>query len=438
MTTYLHALWYSPVQISLALYFLFRLLGPSSLGGVAVMLCMVPITKLVAQWMGGMQKKLMKVRDERVELNSEVLAGMKVIKFQAWEDSFQKRILDLRDKELRQLFRYFLGTTTSRVLWTFTPLLVALATFASYVWSGHQLDVASALTALALFEILRFPLAMLPQVINNTVEAAVSLKRIRSFLLCDEHVSPSSAAPSAHDPSCVALRSVTAAYGSSFTANAGSDKQSATNPQLADREWEVSLLRSQLREAERMIRELSGQAPSSSVHDDDYDEAPLCLKRVDLECRPGELVAVVGGVGSGKSSVLAAILGEVQRVSGSLHVDGSLAYHSQIPFIMNATVRDNILFGHVDEPFDADRYDRALDACALRHDLELLPYGDATEIGEKGVTLSGGTYRPIQQFPSCILFLFADAPTARLSRNRTKGKGCPRPSCVPQRRHYSD
>lgn len=406
MTTYLHALWYSPVQISLALYFLFRLLGPSSLGGVAVMLCMVPITKFVAQWMGGMQKRLMKARDERVELNSEVLAGMKVIKFQAWEESFQKRILDLRTKELQQLFRYFLGTTTSRVLWTFTPLLVALATFASYVWSGHQLDVASALTALALFEILRFPLAMLPQVINNTVEAAVSLNRIRSFLLCDEHVSPSTTTPgtSTSDPACVALRSVTAAYGSSSD-KAGSDKKNASNPQLDEKDWEVSLLRSQLREAERMIRELSGQSSSSSIHEYDNDEAPLCLKRVDLECRPGELVAVVGGVGSGKSSVLASILGEVQRVSGSLHVAGSLAYHSQIPFIMNATVRDNILFGHVDEPFDADRYDRAIDACALRHDLELLPYGDATEIGEKGVTLSGGTYRPLKHFLFVLLVI---------------------------------
>ena len=97
-------------------------------------------------------------------------------------------------------------------------------------------------------------------------------------------------------------------------------------------------------------------------------------------------------------------------MSGSLHVAGSLAYHAQIPFIMNATVRNNILFGHVDDPFDADRYDRAIDACALRHDLELLPYGDVTEIGEKGVTLSGGTYT--KNLPLCIVFLFAHALAA--------------------------
>lgn len=163
LTTYLHALWYSPLQIALALYFLWGQLGASSLGGVAVIIIMIPVTKSIAQWMGGMQRILMKAKDRRVELNSEVLAGMKVIKFQAWEESFQKRISDLREVELTQLLRYFVGSAFSRLLWVFTPLMVALSTFAAYVWSGHQLDVASALTALALFDILRFPLFMLPQ-----------------------------------------------------------------------------------------------------------------------------------------------------------------------------------------------------------------------------------------------------------------------------------
>jgi ABC-type transport system involved in cytochrome bd biosynthesis fused ATPase/permease subunit len=113
--------------------------------------------------MGNMQASLMKAKDERVELNAEVLGGMKVIKFQAWEESFQKRIQTLREAELAQLLRYFLGTSFSRMLWVFTPLLVALATFSAYVWSGHKLDVASALTALSLFDLLRFPLFMLPQ-----------------------------------------------------------------------------------------------------------------------------------------------------------------------------------------------------------------------------------------------------------------------------------
>jgi ATP-binding cassette, subfamily C (CFTR/MRP), member 1 len=163
LTTYLNSIWSSPLQIALALYFLWKELGASSLGGVAVIVIMIPVTKSVSKWMGGMQKKLMAAKDKRVELNSEVLSGMKVIKFQAWEEPFQKRILALRDNELSQLFRYYVGSSFSRTLWIFTPLAVAIATFSVHVWLGHKLDVATALTSLALFDILRFPLFMLPQ-----------------------------------------------------------------------------------------------------------------------------------------------------------------------------------------------------------------------------------------------------------------------------------
>lgn len=147
----------------LAIVFLWQQLGPSCLAGVFVIIVTIPVTKYVAGWMGGMQKKLMKARDERVELNSEMLGAMKVIKFQAWEEPFMERILALRGKELRHLLRYLVGSAFSRALWMFTPLAVAVSTFAAYVLSGHELDVASALTALSLFSILRFPLFMLPQ-----------------------------------------------------------------------------------------------------------------------------------------------------------------------------------------------------------------------------------------------------------------------------------
>ena len=163
LMNYMNSLWSSPLQIALALYFLWGELGPSSLGGVAVIICMVPVTKFIAQYMGNLQKILMKAKDKRIELNSEVLSGMKVIKLQAWEEPFQSRILGLRQAELKQLLRYYVVTAFSGMMWTFTPMAVALATFAAYVWSGHELDVASALTALALFDILRFPLAMLPR-----------------------------------------------------------------------------------------------------------------------------------------------------------------------------------------------------------------------------------------------------------------------------------
>lgn len=118
LVTYLHAIWYSGVQILLALYFLWQLLGPSCLGGVAVIIIMMPITKQVAQFMGNKQENLMKAKDRRVEINNEVLGSMKVIKFQAWEESFQKKIEDLRKAELKQLLKYCIADAFSSMLWS--------------------------------------------------------------------------------------------------------------------------------------------------------------------------------------------------------------------------------------------------------------------------------------------------------------------------------
>lgn len=360
------------------------------------MCIMIPVTRAIAQWMGNMQKKLMKAKDERVNINSEVLGSMKVIKLQAWEESFQKNILKLRDFELFQLLRYVVGNSISIMLWGVTPLAVALATFATYVLAGNELDVASALTALALFDILRFPLFMLPQVINRIVEASVSLQRINSFLLCEEH---KSVGPGDLLEIGIEIENASYAYESRKPHLDETDVDPLIK-ELAEKDWEVALLRSQLQEAEEQIKSLtqSGalitESESCGSIKSDLEETSvpnlLRLKRINFECKEGQLIAVVGGVGCGKSSFLNAILGEVKKLSGSSSVKGTLSYFAQSPFILNATLRDNILFGHVDENIDEKRYQRALTCCALRHDLELFLAGDMEEIGEKGITLSGG------------------------------------------------
>lgn len=182
----------------------------------------------------------------------------------------------------------------------------------------------------------------------------------------------------------VRMEGVSAAYDSKKPKNekVGEEKE------LAEKEWELALLKSQLNEAERRIRQLSGRQ-KSDVEETSMSSL-LCLKRIDFECKPGELIAIVGGVGCGKSSFINALLGEVRQLSGTTAVKGKLAYFSQSPFIMNASIRDNIIFGHIGEAVDEALYQRALDCCALRHDLEMMPDGDSTEIGERGVTLSGG------------------------------------------------
>lgn len=355
-----------------------------------VMILMMPVSKAVAKWMGNMQRALMTAKDKRVEVNSEVLTSMKIIKLQAWEESFEKRILALRDIELKLLWRYIIGNSLSIMLWSMTPLAVALATFAAYISSGHQLEVASALTSLALFDILRFPLFMLPQVINNIVEAGVSMERIRSFLLCNEH-SPVKEGDLKGKVIC--LENASFAYESKKPKLTDIGIDPVTKA-LADTQWEVTLLKSQLQDAESCIKELMRNDDAADEVERTTEEIHsanlLCLKRINFECKAGELVAVIGGVGCGKSSLIQAILGEVRELCGSTTVHGSLSYFAQTPFIMNETLRSNILFGHSDKPVDEEKYQRALHVCALRHDLELFEAGDLTEIGEKGITLSGG------------------------------------------------
>jgi len=394
LMTYLHATWYSFVQIGLALYFLWLQLGPSCLGGVAIIFIMVPITRAVASWMGGLQKWLMKAKDERVELNNECLGSMKIIKMQAWEEPFMERLLRLRDIELSKLYDYVVANSFSIMLWNAVPLLVALATFAAYTLSGHNLDTASALTALALFEILRFPLFMLPQIINRIVEASISIKRVQSFLLSREHTAPGPGF--IMDDYGVQLNDATFIWESNKPVFAAANKHRSPKTVLAkalhDARWETALLKAELAEADHRLRELVGdneQVSGHSIEEQHSSDSLLTLKRIQFTCGRGHLIAVTGSVGQGKSSIINALLGEMQLIHGTLAVKGRLALFPQTPFIFNDTLRANITFGS-NGAFDARRYARAIQSTALQPDLDALPGGDMTEIGEKGITLSGG------------------------------------------------
>ena len=446
--TFLHAIWYSFLQIGLALYFLWQQLGPSCLAGVAVILCSIPITAIMASWMGSLGQQVMQKKDDRVQVNQEILSNMKVVKIQAWESSFRDKVTHLRRVELRQLWKYMLGQACVWLTWSAIPLLIALSTFAAYVTiAGQVLDVASALTALALFEILRFPLFMLPMVINNIVEGKVSLKRIEDFLSAPDRVPPRKL--KATSPKMVDMYNATFSYDfthsstpkpvskvpsarltsgarptiameinaaqsapgadriSAETASVVSDEESSTAaapsaapPFLSRASQSGEVLKSQPQQ-QRYQNVSATWGLSSSPHDHLLIEHSTALKRVNFTCNEGEFIAVVGSVGSGKSTLLKAILGEVQRLSGDVAVRGKVAYFDQKPFIMNETVKQNILFAHSDAVelgggtngnygYNDELYKLAIKSCSLQHDLDMLQHGDRTEIGERGITLSGG------------------------------------------------
>ncbi|NXR46089.1 MRP1 protein, partial [Hippolais icterina] len=333
LATYINMIWSAPLQVVLALFLLWQNLGPSVLAGVAVMVLLLPINAVMAMKTKTYQVAQMKSKDNRIKLMNEILNGIKVLKLYAWELAFREKVLEIRQKELQVLKKSAYLAAMATFTWVCAPFLVALSTFSVYVMidKTHVLDAQKAFVSLALFNILRFPLNMLPMVISNIVEASVSLKRLRVFLSHEEL-----------DPD--------------------------------------SIVRGPIKEAEGCI--VVKNATFSWAKTD-----PPLLNSINFTVPEGSLVAVVGQVGCGKSSLLSALLGEMDKKEGYVVVKGAVAYVPQQAWVQNATLEDNIIFGR---EMSEGRYKRVIEACALLPDIEILPSGDKTEIGEKGVNLSGG------------------------------------------------
>ncbi|XP_044271387.1 multidrug resistance-associated protein 1 isoform X5 [Tribolium madens] len=329
LTAYINMIWSAPLQIILALYFLWNILGPAVLAGLAVMIILIPVNGYIANKVKVLQIKQMKNKDERVKLMNEVLSGIKVLKLYAWEPSFEKQILKIRSKEIQVLKEAAYMNAGTSFIWSCAPFLVSLITFAVFVYSDSKniLTHEAVFVSITLFGIMRLPMSLLPMLIVYCVEAMVSIQRINKFMNAEE-LDPTSVT---HDPN-------------------------ETAPLVIE----------------------------NGCFNWDEDQI---LKNINIRVEKKSLCAVVGSVGSGKSSLLSAFLGEMDKISGRVNTVGSIAYVAQQAWIQNATLRDNILFG---KSFDKSLYDKVVEACALNPDFAMLPAGDQTEIGEKGINLSGG------------------------------------------------
>ncbi|XP_030818044.1 canalicular multispecific organic anion transporter 2 [Camarhynchus parvulus] len=358
LMTFLNMLWSAPLQIFLALYFLWQTLGPSVLAGVAVMVLLIPFNSAIAIKTRAFQVEQMRYKDSRIKLMNEILGGIKVLKLYAWEPSFSEKVLEIRKNELKVLKKSAYLNSLSTFAWISAPFLVALTTFAVYVSVDEKniLDAEKAFVSLSLFNILKFPLNMLPQVISNIAQTSVSLKRIQHFLSHDEL-----------NPNCVEKKVIAPG--------------NAISVRNATFSW--------------------------------GKELKPTLKDINMLIPSGSLVAIVGHVGCGKSSLVSALLGEMEKLEGEVAVKGSVAYVPQQAWIQNATLKDNILFGQAP---NEEKYQDALEACALKTDLEVLPGGDQTEIGEKGINLSGGQRQRVSLaravYSSSDIFLLDDPLSA--------------------------
>ncbi|KAJ2803489.1 hypothetical protein H4R20_002872 [Coemansia guatemalensis] len=336
-------MWSDPLHIILSLCMLYQLMGWSALVGVVVMLACIPVMSRIGKSIGVNSNLLMEYRDKRMGIMSEVLAGIRVIKMYAWESSFIQRINDVRvNLELNVIRKNGVLNAMIEFMLILVPFAVPIAAFGAYSLFGNQshgpLDARIIFVGLSLLGIARVALFSIPNLLPKLLTTIASLRRITEFLTASEI---------------------------DFT---------AIDRQPYDRDSADS-------NAGDILVSLQGGSFKWSSADEP------ALVDVEIQCKREELVAVIGRVGSGKSSLISAILGDMIKCSGDVTVCGSIAYVAQQPWILNATLRDNILFG---SDYEGDYYNRVIDACALRQDLDNLPAGDITEIGERGINLSGG------------------------------------------------
>uniref|UniRef100_A0A1I7YAY3 ABC transmembrane type-1 domain-containing protein n=2 Tax=Steinernema glaseri TaxID=37863 RepID=A0A1I7YAY3_9BILA len=330
----------TPPTIVVGVVMLYNILGVATFVGFAMLLILIaPASYLVSKMSGAIEDERMETRDERVKMVNEILNGIKVVKMHAWEESMKLVVEKLRDKELGMMAKLSYLQAFLYSCYGCIDLFVTGSAFGFYVLIDPVNNVLTpqvAFVALSLFSILYNPILELPFIFSSAIRFAVSNKRIKSF--------------------------------------------------LAEEELE-----------DYIDKEVSPEGIISLKNASFYWEkgARMTLRDVTMAVRSGELVAVVGEVGCGKSSLVAALLGEMTKESGSVAVAGSVAYVPQQAWIQNATLRNNVLFGR---PFDERFYDSVLEACALKPDLEMLQAGDATEIGERVIHNSWTTVTPV---PSC-------------------------------------
>lgn len=338
---YLHMLWSAPLQIIISMVMLWNVLGVSVLAGIFILVLMIPLNLKLSSYISNLQEVLMEKKDTRNKYINEILQGIRVIKYFAWENSFEAKVSGLRSDEVSVLKKNQYVKCVTRLLWQASPLLVSIATFALYTILGNKLTAEKAFTALSLFTILRFPIIVLPNVITDLIDARVSLKRFSKFMKADELEVPAMLNSS---PEVVELQD----------SEEDNETEYAVVVKNATFEWNT--------------------------------DSPV-LHNLDFKIKKGSLTAVVGSISQGKSSLLMALLGEMPRVSGEVTLSGSIAYCPQQAWIQNTILRNNITFG---KPFDHNLYKNTVKVCELKSDLEILPDGDQTEIGEKGINLSGG------------------------------------------------
>uniref|UniRef100_A0A7N9AKI1 Multidrug resistance-associated protein 4 n=1 Tax=Mastacembelus armatus TaxID=205130 RepID=A0A7N9AKI1_9TELE len=324
---YLHFLWIGPLQAATVMLLLMYAIGPSCLAGMAVFFILMPIQTMFGYLF------TTALTDDRIRTMNEVLSGIRVIKMYGWEKPFAELVDEVRRKEISKIMKSSYLRGLNMASFFVASKIIIFTTICVYVLTGNTLSASRVFMAVSLYGAVRLTITLFfPFAIEKLSESLISIKRIKNFLLLDEVAPQHLGLPVAEKKDCMVKIQDLKCY------------------------W-------------------------------DKVSRPPTLQNVSFTVRSWQLLAVIGPVGAGKSSLLSAILGELSRESGVVKVKGELSYISQKPWIFPGTIRSNILFG---KELNPQRYDRVLRACALKRDMDRLPGGDLAMVGDRGANLSGG------------------------------------------------
>ncbi|KDN42598.1 hypothetical protein K437DRAFT_158415 [Tilletiaria anomala UBC 951] len=399
-------LYGAPTELIIALAFLYNILGWSAFAGLVALLVATPLQSICTRIGVRLSKRLSNIRDSRMTALNEYISNLKMIKLVAWEGNFVRRILEVRHKELNLLFQRQVINSCMSFLWTIAPSSVSVLAFASYTLiEGKPLTISVAFTALNLYVNLAGPLNVIPLIINEAVTVYVCCDRVEKFLDGEEIEDRIS---TLHKPVDKAIKPLTenvscknATFRWSLIAPAA-DKEKRTNNSFVTRLQGLTRrikLWGRSSGAPSMSATTASDGATGEADEEEHPRKPFELANVTMSCEPG-LTLVFGPTGSGKSSLLNALLGEMDLIAGNLHLpklpghydpstglNGGIAYCAQQPWLQQRSIRENILFG---SPFEKERYEQVLEICALNPDLAIFEEGDLQEVGEGGISLSGG------------------------------------------------
>ncbi|RIB17403.1 P-loop containing nucleoside triphosphate hydrolase protein [Gigaspora rosea] len=374
---YFHIIWAAPIQICITLGLLIFNIGLSALSGFALLVVLGPMQGKIMTLLARTRAKAADVTDERSN------------KYYAWEDSFADALNKLRNKEISSIrFLLVIRAAIAGVSMAF-PIFASTLSFITFSLTGGSLDVGIVFSSLALFNLLQTPLILLQISIGSATDAYVAINRINDFLQADEL----SVLPEFTPDEQYAIKKITD----------GEFIWESAPPEIIDNSKKE---RKKEKMSEKHKRNANNENNNTSLiianekAPDNFTPADLTenfissqapsrfqLSNINVSIPHGKLVAIVGSVRSGKSSLLSSLVGEMKRIKGEVLFGGNIVYCPQTAWIQNATLKDDITFGL---PFDEEKYLQVIKDCCLEPDLEVLPAGDLTEIGEKGINLSGG------------------------------------------------